>query len=88
MPKCPKGEKRPADVIGNAVKVMRFATGEENEALTNDGNIIGRRAAFGRNGLVARLAICDAKAKLSKSEREWLNVPSAGREKVAIRRLG
>ena len=29
----PKGEKRPADVIGNAVKVMRIATGEEPEAL-------------------------------------------------------
>ena len=29
MPKGPKGEKRPADVIGNAVKVMRIATGEE-----------------------------------------------------------
>ena len=31
MPKGPKGEKRPADVIGNAVKVMRIATGEETE---------------------------------------------------------
>ena len=29
MPKGPKGEKRPADVIGNAVKVMRIATGEQ-----------------------------------------------------------
>ena len=28
MPRGPKGEKRPADVIGNAVKVMRIATGE------------------------------------------------------------
>ena len=37
MPKGPKGEKRPADVIGNAVKVMRIATGEEDEALTDDG---------------------------------------------------
>jgi len=27
MPR-PKGEKRPADVIGNAVHVMRIATGE------------------------------------------------------------
>jgi hypothetical protein len=27
----PKGEKRPADVIGNAVKVMRIATGDEQE---------------------------------------------------------
>jgi hypothetical protein len=31
MPKGPKGERRPADVIGNAVKVMRIATGEERE---------------------------------------------------------
>jgi hypothetical protein len=29
MPKGPRGEKRPADVIGGAVKVMRIATGEE-----------------------------------------------------------
>ena len=33
MPKGPRGEKRPADVIGGAVKVMRIATGEEEEAL-------------------------------------------------------
>lgn len=26
MPKGPKGEKRPADVIGAAVRVMRIAT--------------------------------------------------------------
>ena len=31
MPRGPKGQKRPADVIGNAVKVMRIATGEEEE---------------------------------------------------------
>ncbi len=31
MPKGPKGEKRPADVIGNAVHVMRIATGEAYE---------------------------------------------------------
>lgn len=28
MPKGPKGEKRPADVIGAAVMVARIATGE------------------------------------------------------------
>ncbi len=31
MPRGPKGEKRPADVIGNAVHVMRIATGEIGE---------------------------------------------------------
>ena len=30
-PKGPKGEKRPADVISAAVKVMRIATGQEEE---------------------------------------------------------
>ncbi len=37
MPTGPKGEKRPADVIGNAVKVMRIATGEETEDYRGDG---------------------------------------------------
>lgn len=32
MPRGPKGEKRPADVIGNAVHVMRIATGETEES--------------------------------------------------------
>jgi hypothetical protein len=31
MPKGPSGQRRPADVIGAAVKVMRIATGEESE---------------------------------------------------------
>lgn len=31
MPRGPKGEKRPADVVGNAVHVMRIATGEIDE---------------------------------------------------------
>jgi hypothetical protein len=33
MPRGPRGEKRPADVIGMSVKVMRIATGEETEEL-------------------------------------------------------
>jgi len=34
MPKGPRGERRPADVIGNAVHVMRIATGEIKETVT------------------------------------------------------
>ena len=37
MPTRPKGQKRPADVIGNAVKIMRIATGAEEETYTEDG---------------------------------------------------
>jgi hypothetical protein len=36
MPKGPRGEKGPADVIGAAVKVMRIATGVETEELETD----------------------------------------------------
>lgn len=31
MPRGPKGEKRPAYVIGNAIKAARIATGEDEE---------------------------------------------------------
>ena len=53
MPKGPKGEKRPADVIGAAVKVMQIATGEIAEELTDDGK---NKAAveLGRRGGQAR----------------------------------
>ena len=36
MPKGSKGEKRPAGVIGNAAKVMKIATGEQDEEVTED----------------------------------------------------
>lgn len=32
MPKGPKGQKRPADVVSNAVHVMRVLTGEAEDA--------------------------------------------------------
>jgi hypothetical protein len=39
MPKGPKGQKRPADVIGNAVRVMRIAMGEDAEDFPADDGI-------------------------------------------------
>lgn len=50
MPKGPRGEKRPADVIGAAVKVMRIATGQETEELAP----ISPGAALGKLGGQAR----------------------------------
>ena len=37
MPKGPKGEKRPADVVGAAVMVAKIATGEVEDAVEDDG---------------------------------------------------
>ena len=56
MPKGPKGQKRPADVIGNAVKVMRIATGEEQEDIARrrrqgPGRQVAGAAGAGRRGL-------------------------------------
>ena len=53
MPKGPKGQKRPADVISNAVHVMRIATGEIEEPLTSDGKNPAA-VALGRKGGEAR----------------------------------
>ena len=46
MPKGPKGEKRPADVIGAAVMVSKIATGEIDDLTTDD----GKNAAAGAHG--------------------------------------
>lgn len=53
MPRGPKGEKRPADVISNAVKVMRIATGEEADTVPDDGKDKAAQA-LGRKGGAAR----------------------------------
>jgi len=37
MPKGPKGQKRPADVIGAAVMIAKIATGEVEDIATDDG---------------------------------------------------
>ena len=50
MPKGPQGQKRPADVIGNAVKVMRIATGEEEEEIEDDGKDPAAKALGAKGG--------------------------------------
>jgi hypothetical protein len=41
VPRGPRGEKRPANVIGMSVKVMHTATGEEEEERRDFGEIGG-----------------------------------------------
>jgi hypothetical protein len=64
MPRGPKGQKRPADVIGAAVQIAKIATGEIEEGLgeTEDGRDKAA-VALGRKGGAARAA------KLSKKRR-------------------
>jgi hypothetical protein len=57
LPTGPKGQKRPADVIGNAVRVAKIATGEIEEDFGPNGPKPGKDAAaadLGKRGGAAR----------------------------------
>ena len=64
MPKGPKGEKRPADVIGAAVKVMQIATGEIEEDIDDDGKDKAA-VALGRKGGKARAERMSPKQRIA-----------------------
>lgn len=71
MPKGPKGERRPADVIGNAVHVMKIATGEiEDVKVTPD----PAKEHMRRGGLKGGKARA---AKLTKRQRHDIAVHAA-----------
>jgi hypothetical protein len=65
MPTGPKGEKRPADVIGNAVHVMRVLTGEIEETIPTPESEGKNPAAvmLGRKGGKARAEGMSAKRR-------------------------
>ena len=72
MPTGPNGEKRPADVIANAVLSMRIATGDTEEAYVNTGKREG-----GRKGGKARASSMSAERRhqIAKAggEARWSN---------------
>jgi hypothetical protein len=72
MPTGPKGEKRPADVIGNAVKVMRILTGEETEEFPADDGKNKAAQELGRKGGTARAAkmTSERRAEIAKNAAE------------------
>ncbi len=72
MPKGPQGQKRPADVIGNAIKVARLATGEEEETLTEDGKdaaavSLGKRGGKARAEALSKTERADIAKKAAKA---------------------
>lgn len=72
MPRGPKGEKRPADAIGNAVMIAKIATGED---LTTEDGKNAAAVALGRMGGKARAAGMTAKKRkeIAKkaAEKRW-----------------
>lgn len=55
MPKGPSGQRRPADVVSNAIKVARIATGEDQEDMP--------KAKQGRSAAAAELGKLGGKAR-------------------------
>ena len=74
MPRGPRGERRPADVIGNAVHVMRVLTGDEVEIVEDDGKDPAAKA-LGKKGGAARAAkmVPERRAEIAKraAEKRW-----------------
>ncbi len=56
MPKGSRGEKRPRDVVGNAIYVMKILTGEIEEQTEIDDGKDPAAKAMGRKGGAARAA--------------------------------
>jgi hypothetical protein len=53
MPRGPRGEKRPADVVGNAILIAKIATGEVKDSVEEDGKDKAAQA-LGKKGGEAR----------------------------------
>lgn len=80
MPKGPKGQKRPADVIGNAVRVMEIATGQREEECEPESDKNQAAAELGRKGGKAR-----SKSMSPEKRREIAQKAAAARWKRADR---
>ena len=83
MPRGPKGQKRPADVIGNAVKVMRIATGEDTDEAADDGKDPAAKSLGSRGGKARaeRLTSLQRKKIAVKAARARWKGTSAARKK-------
>jgi hypothetical protein len=78
MPRGPKGEKRLADVVGNAVLVMKIATGEVTDTATEKNpHAVALGRLGGKKGGKARaknLNARDRKAIAKKAaDKRWGN---------------
>jgi hypothetical protein len=75
MPKGPQGQKRPADVIGAAIKIAQIATGEieekvdETKTLARQGGLKGGKARAKKLSAKRRKEIAQKAAKIRWSKK-------------------
>ncbi len=74
MPTGPKGQKRPADVVSNAVHIMKVLTGEADDEAPDDGKDKAAQS-MGRKGGAARAASMtpERRAEIARkaAEKRW-----------------
>jgi hypothetical protein len=80
MPKGPKGQNRPADVIGNAIRVAKIATGEEEDDFPADDGKDKAAQSLGQRGGRAR-----AKSLSAKQRSDIAKVAASSRWKTKVR---
>jgi hypothetical protein len=68
MPKGPKGQRRPADVVSNAVHLMKIATGEIKELSQADDGKDKAAVELGRRGGTARAKSLSARKRREIAE--------------------
>lgn len=75
MPRGPEGQKRPADVVGNAIRGIQLAVGEAEEEFDDDGKYSAAKALGAKGG-------CTRAKKLTPKQR------SETVQKAAAKRWG
>lgn len=75
MPKGPKGQRRPADVIGNAVRVMEIATGQREKEFEAEEPKDKAAAELGRKGGNSRAIKLSGKKRAFRGSRRGFTFP-------------
>lgn len=78
MPKGPKGQKRPADTIGAAIKIAKIATGEIEDDKPEDDGKDPAAKALGKKGGAARAKklTAEQRSEIAKkaAKKRWENI--------------
>lgn len=70
MPKGPRGEKRPAGLIGNAVKVARIATGEEQDERKATASAAATLGTLGGEARARNLTV-ERRVEIAPANQAW-----------------
>ena len=76
MPTGPKGQKRPADVIGAAIMVAKIATGEIQDTLRDPAKALHREGGLKGGKARAKMMTPQRRAEIAKkaADKRWKKV--------------